>query len=122
MTCRGVIVCGSRAWTDEDPIRTAIEAIVPGTVVITGGASGADSIAHACAKAAGLPTRVWCADWARYGRAAGPRRNRLMLDDLLGFTERSVRAFRLPGRSPGTDHMIRLARTAGVEVIVEARP
>lgn len=51
------------------------------------------------------------ADWEDLGRKAGPIRNQRMLDD--GRPELVV-AF--PG-GPGTAHMCRIAREAGVEVI-----
>lgn len=54
------------------------------------------------------------ADWAKHGRAAGPIRNREMLASGID----RVYAFRLPGDSPGTDHMVRIAQEAGVPVDV----
>lgn len=115
---RAAIFCGSREWADPYPIREAIDALHTSTTVITGGAAGADRIAHRAAKRRGLNTVVIHADWAQHGRAAGPIRNQQMLDVLAGYDRRSVYAFRLPGKSRGTDHMVSIARDAGIWVSV----
>ena len=111
---RRVIICGSRHWTDSAPIARLIAALPPGTVVITGGARGVDTLAHQLAQQRGLPTEVYSAEWATEGRRAGPLRNARMLATGVD----AVYAFRLPGASPGTDHMTRIARAAKVPVRV----
>ena len=50
--------------------------------IIHGTASGADLLAGEVAKEMGLIVQEYPAHWARYGRAAGPIRNRLMLDQV----------------------------------------
>lgn len=114
MTVR-VIVCGSRNWTDEEPIRAYIATLPPGSTVIHGGAQGADAIAAELAwKRGDINTLAVAPDWATFGKSAGPMRNRQMLD--MGPS--LVRAFRLSGESRGTDDMVRQARAAGVPVEV----
>ena len=54
------------------------------------------------------------ADAILAGRRAGPVRNRQM----LAHGADAVYAFRLPGHSPGTDDMVRIARNAGVPVVL----
>lgn len=51
------------------------------TLVITGGAAGADDVAVTWAKNHGVPYKVYPAEWALYGKAAGPIRNAEMLDN-----------------------------------------
>ncbi len=70
-----VIICGSRHWTDPTPIARLIQALPPTTVVITGGASGTDTLAHQLAQQRGLHTEVYPAQWATKGRRADPLRN-----------------------------------------------
>jgi protoporphyrinogen oxidase len=86
-------------------------ALPAGAVVVTGGARGLDAVAELQAARAGLEVEVFEADWDRYGRSAGLRRNEAMLrlPDVLG-----VFAFRRRGKSKGTDHTVRLAKTMGV--------
>ncbi|POB12174.1 SLOG family protein [Sulfobacillus sp. hq2] len=109
-----IIICGSRHWTDPAPIARVIQALPPDTVVITGGAPGADALAHRLALQRGLRTGVFPAAWATEGRRAGPLRNQRMLEAGAD----AVYAFRCPGASPGTDHMVRIARAAHVPVRV----
>lgn len=109
-----VIVCGSRDWHDTLKIRKRIQALPETAVIITGGARGADEIAHAYALLMGMTTEVYPADWWKYGRAAGPRRNKKMLDSGADL----VIAFRLDKDSRGTNNMIGIAKAASVPVEV----
>jgi len=83
----------------------------PITAVMHGGAKGADEGAGLWAESEDLKPLVFPANWRRDGRAAGPIRNRRMLEhgkpDL-------VIAF--PG-GRGTANMVELAEASGVPVI-----
>lgn len=78
--------------------------------VISGGATGADAIAHEWAISRSLRSTVIRADWKMFGRAAGPIRNKRMIDLKPNF----VVAFT---GGKGTAGMVQIARDAGVEVI-----
>jgi hypothetical protein len=104
------LFCGSREWTDRERIRRDLESLPEGSVVIEGGARGADRIAREEAKALGIHVATVPALWDHYGRPAGYRRNEAMLrlqPDL-------VYAYPLDG--PGTANMIRAAEEACVPV------
>jgi hypothetical protein len=79
------LVCGDRHWTNKAIIMKVLKEHGI-TQIIVGGASGADTIAEECAKKIktiwGYPLVVWkyMADWKKYGRAAGPIRNKQMLE------------------------------------------
>jgi hypothetical protein len=86
-----VVVCGDRNWTREIPILRRLAAFHKGTTIVTGGAPGADSIAHKIAEDLELKTTVIYAHWRHHplcpsdcteitGKAAGPIRNRKMLN------------------------------------------
>lgn len=113
-----VIICGSRHWQDAAPIADLIARLPAGTTVMHGGAPGADSLAAHLAAARYLPVEAFPADWKNFGRRAGPLRNRQMLASGVD----AVYAFRLPGSSPGTDDMIRIARAAKVPVKIVTIP
>lgn len=117
-----ILICGSRGWKDPAPI----DAIIAGydilaegrnekLTVIQGGARGADTVAKDAAKAWGVETITEEADWDKHGKAAGPIRNKKMLDDHKPDV---VWAFRTYGKSNGTDHMCDIAKKAGVPVYV----
>jgi hypothetical protein len=76
-----VLVCGDRNWTNRICIEQRLAMLSKNSVIIHGAARGADTIAGEIAKELGLAVRAFPADWDRHGRAAGPIRNRQMLDE-----------------------------------------
>src|SRR5690348_16842040 len=109
-----VLVCGGRDYVDRDALYAALDRLHSEhrfTILIAGGARGADTLAAQWAEDRGIPTEVYMADWQGQGRKAGPIRNQRMLDD--GHPDLVV-AF--PG-GKGTAGMMALSRKAGIEVI-----
>jgi hypothetical protein len=122
-----LLICGSRHWNDYETIWHEV-ATLPSKpkVVITGGdvngsrysQRGADLIATKVAKDMKISYQIYYADWKRYGRRAGPLRNKRMLEEgkptfVLAFPAAD---------SKGTIDMIRQAEKAGIPVrIVDAR-
>jgi SLOG family YspA-like protein len=105
------LVIGSSGWTDKAAIRHALlEAGV--TKIAHGGEGGAERLASEVSLELRIPCRVYSADWDRYGNAAGPIRNRKMLDaehpDLvLAFWD---------GQSHATLDLINMAVRSGYDV------
>ena len=104
-----ILVCGGRDFSNLPAVVDELEPLKP-TEIIHGGASGADKLAGIFAKGWDLPCRVFPADWKTHGKAAGPIRNKQMLDE--GKPDLVV-AF--PG-GRGTENMIQQAERAGVPV------
>ena len=48
--------------------------------IVSGGAKGIDSCGEALAKENDIPLKVFSANWDKYGRSAGPRRNKQMAE------------------------------------------
>jgi len=107
-----VIVCGSRGWTDPGPVQEALAALPAESTVVHGAARGADSIAARIAVDLGLPVEAHPAQWDKWGRSAGPRRNA----EMAALGADLCLAFRLTGPSPGTDDMVRRCRALGIPV------
>ena len=110
-----VLVTGGRHATDHvaaHAIDFALSELSP-ELVIQGGAGGVDAIARVWASAVGVPCLTIDAAWGKFGKSAGPIRNKWMLK--YGKPDLVV-AF--PG-GRGTESMVRLAEDAGVEVIRE---
>lgn len=80
-------------------------------VVIQGGATGADQLARWWCVQRRVPYENYPPDWMKFGRAAGPIRNRRMIEK--GQPDIVV-AF--PGGS-GTADLVAKARAAGVKVL-----
>lgn len=113
-----LLVCGDRNWKDYDLIVQMLHKIPRDTVVIHGGCRGADRMAGQAAKYLGMTVKVFWADWAGEGRAAGPKRNRRMLKE---GKPGMVWAFHNDlARSKGTKDMVELAKAAGVTVVVHS--
>lgn len=75
-----VLVCGGREFGDWE-LLDMLQVNHGGIdVLIHGGAMGADRMSGAWAAERGIRTRVFLADWDRYGRIAGSVRNQSMLD------------------------------------------
>jgi hypothetical protein len=106
-----VLVCGDRNWSSESVILERLSKLPAGTTVIEGGARGADQMAGAIARRLGLPVVEVPANWGLHGRAAGPIRNRKMLD----MSPTLVIAFHPDlAKSKGTADTVREAGRRGI--------
>lgn len=92
-------------------ILTLLHEVTPFTLIIEGGARGADRLARNYAKVMDIPCETYDAEWDKYGRGAGPIRNKRML--IEGKPDLVV-AF--PGGG-GTANMIEQSRKAGIRVM-----
>ena len=100
-------IVGSRGFKSLGLVADFIKKLKPTTKVLSGGARGVDRFAVAQAKARGLDTEEFFANWntpeMKFQRAAGFQRNLLLIsaaDGVVAFWDRS---------SPGTAHSIRIA-------------
>lgn len=112
-----VIIAGSRTFDDYALLERILGEIFTAegkpTLIICGEARGADSLGRRYAQERGIPVASFPADWKKYGRSAGFRRNAEMLrvaDCLIAFWD---------GKSVGTKHMIEISRKAGIRVHVQ---
>jgi hypothetical protein len=118
MTMR-VLICGDRNWTDREAIRAWLCKLQDEgyNVLIEGGANGADRIAEQEARlVGGFEVLEFPADWGKFGRAAGPIRNKQMLTE--GKPELVIAFHPDLNNSKGTKNMVTQATKAGVTVIV----
>lgn len=72
-----ILVTGSRDWTDTQTVLDALDyhTLASDTLVVGDCPTGADRIATDRWREFGGHLEVHRADWSRWGRAAGPRRN-----------------------------------------------
>ena len=109
-----IVVTGSRDWTDTARIRRALQAVPGGPhVLLHGDCRGADRIAAGIARNLCWKVEAFPARWDLYGKAAGPIRNREMLEERPDL----VLAFPLPG-SQGTADCVEKALRLGLKVKV----
>jgi len=110
-----VLICGDRNWGDADVIHRWIGLnVTPVSVVIHGGARGADRMAGRGAVLWGHTVIVFPALWDVHGRAAGYIRNQQMLDE--GQPELVVYFHSNLEGSRGTKDMVARATKAGIPV------
>lgn len=79
-----VVVFGGRDFHNERLAFKALDILhrkYRFTCVIDGMAKGADTLGYRWAKRHGVPTERYPANWAKFGRAAGPIRNRQMIEE-----------------------------------------
>lgn len=108
---RRVLVCGGRDFNDVDRVRRGLLPFGRNIVIIHGDARGADALAGSFARSEGIAEIKVPAQWAYYGKIAGPIRNKWMLE---GLKPDIVVAF--PG-GRGTADMRDRAEKAGIQVI-----
>lgn len=110
-----VLVCGSRWFTDWELMDAVLSAeLHEGDTLIHGAARGADTMAEEWATGQGIEILDFPANWDKYKKAAGPIRNKQMLEEgkpdiVIAFLAKDSR---------GTKNMIDQATKAGVEIKV----
>lgn len=107
------IIAGSRTCVSMNHLVEAIKRInwTP-TTIISGAAKGADALGEQWALENSVPIKQFKPDWIKYGKAAGPIRNRGMAesaDALIVLWD---------GKSSGTKNMIETARKLELKVYV----
>ena len=122
-----VIVAGSRNVTSYHHIAGHLDLLFakwdnaePGAgdvEIVSGTARGVDQLGEKYARRNGLECKKFPADWDRFGKSAGYKRNEQMAeyaDALVAFWD---------GCSRGTRHMINLAKAADISVsIIPSEP
>lgn len=108
-----IIIAGGRDFANTGMAFRCLKSLVKaGDVIISGHASGADTIGELYAQKNGLSCELYPADWKKYGKAAGPIRNEEMAktaDMLIAFWD---------GKSRGTKSMIELSKKHDCQVFV----
>jgi len=99
-------VVGGRDFGDYQLLKKTLEVIQPPpqSIVSGGCPTGADVLAERYARESGIPMIIHPAEWAKYGKSAGPRRNAQIVADsdrLIAFWD---------GQSRGTHSTIKIAR------------
>lgn len=111
-----VIVAGGRDFNDYELLKSKLDYVLqkklPNVTIVSGTARGADRLGEKYATERGLEVVKFPAEWDKYGKSAGYRRNAEMADYADGCV-----CF-WDGKSRGTKHMIDLAKKKGIQCIV----
>lgn len=113
-----LIIAGGRGFTDYNHMENVVDHMLSKLfetheiTIISGDAIGADKLGMRYASHRSLPLIVMPADWDKYGKSAGYRRNTEMANKathLIAFWD---------GESRGTKHMIDIAHSMKIKVHV----
>ena len=108
-----VVIAGCRDYNNYDEVKPYIDFCLSdikkenNIVIVSGGACGADAIGERYAEENGFLLEHYPAEWSKYGRAAGPIRNKKMAeisDYVICFWDE---------KSKGTQSMIDYAKKYG---------
>lgn len=116
-----VLVCGSRDYDNAAAMNTILlftNATRGISVIIQGEARGADLMAKAWAIKNNIQHMDFPANWKKYGRGAGPIRNKQMLDEgkpdlVIAFPTNGDLA-----ATKGTKNMVKQAEEYGIETVI----
>jgi hypothetical protein len=112
-----VIIAGSRRFIGKSAYSLVAEAVVESgfdiTEVVSGTARGIDNIGEEWARNNNVPVRQFPAQWGKYGRVAGLKRNEAMAK----YSEGLIAIW--DGESRGTENMINTAKVNGLQVYVK---
>ncbi len=114
-----IVIAGCRNYNNYNEAKTFIDIIInkipnkENIKILSGGARGADALGERYAKENGFKIEYHPADWAKYGKSAGPKRNQEMAqacDIAICFWD---------SHSKGTKSMIDYARKYGKLVFIK---
>jgi hypothetical protein len=114
-----IAVVGSRSFNTYNILEEKLDTLLKEKkiddkriVIVSGGANGADTLAEFYAQNKGYDKLIFEADWEKYGKSAGFRRNETIVENadiVVAFWD---------GQSRGTKDTIDKARDKGIETII----
>lgn len=113
-----VIIAGSRGFSNYKLLKDECDKFLRdkrkeyNIIIISGGARGADMLGEKYSRDEGFSLEVFPANWNKFGKSAGFRRNEQMAevaDALIAFWD---------GKSHGTKHMIEIMENKNLLVKV----
>jgi hypothetical protein len=112
-------IVGSRSFSDYALLEKTVLDLIPLeeiSLIVSGGAKGADSLAEEFAKKWNIETLVFKPNWTDYGKQAGFLRNVKIVENadvVVAFWD---------GESPGTKSSINLAKKKNKKLLVKLLP
>lgn len=105
-----IVIAGCRNYKDYDEAKEYIDTVIKRIrkeytlIFVSGGCTGADKLGERYAKENGYKVELYTAQWEKYGKRAGPKRNKLMAqigDYIICFWDE---------KSKGTKSMINFSK------------
>jgi hypothetical protein len=117
-----ILITGDRKYQDKNFIHeTLSEYKNKKCLLIHGGCTGADTLAGIVGKELKFDIQTKPANWKKFGRAAGPIRNKEMINEVLIYKKQNITTIVLAfhndlENSKGTKNCINQAIKSGLEV------
>lgn len=113
-----IIVAGGRDFNDYEYLKKTLSSIINSAInnefeIVSGTARGADRLGERFAVEYNLPIKKFPADWDKYGKSAGYKRNY----EMAKYAKACVIFW--DGISRGTGHMIDLAQASELALLVK---
>lgn len=106
-------IVGSRDFSDYLLLKEKVLTNYPElSIIVSGGAKGADLLGEVLAKELGLPSEIYLPEWGKYGKLAGIIRNEQIVknsDSVIAFWD---------GSSKGTKKSIEICRKLNKRLII----
>lgn len=119
-----LLIAGSRTYNNYKEMCSLCDFMLHNHVkandnihIVEGAAKGADSLAKQYAIMRGYQLHEFPADWNKYGKSAGYKRNAIMHEFISKYENRGCLCF-WDGSSKGTQHNFALAHDAGTPLRV----
>ena len=110
-----IVIGGCRNYDNYESFKSRLDDIIKHKkdkiIIISGHCSGVDLMGERYAEENGFEIEIFLPEWKKYGRAAGPVRNKEMVnyaDLVIAFWD---------GKSKGTKSLIKYAEKIGKELI-----
>ena len=119
MRKQNIIVAGSRSFTDFALLKNMLDCFIKNmenVTMISGSARGTDKMGERYAEEKSIPIIRCPADWKRYGKAAGLKRNEEMAKLAISESAKGYLFAFWDLKSLGTKHMIEVAKKYKLEV------
>ena len=110
-----VIIAGGRTFNDYDLLYQNCDKVLRiknEIEIVSGTANGADKLGERYAKEKGYPIKQFPANWDKYGKSAGYKRN----EEMAKYADGLIACW--DGKSKGTKHMSDLAKQYELKVKV----
>lgn len=116
-----VLVCGGRHFFDYSILSNVLDDCLTKCnygeeiEIVSGGCKGADSLAERYANENNIAMKIFPANWTKYGKSAGPIRNKEMINYIKNYNSIVV-AF-ISKDSIGTKNTVKLAKANNIPTI-----
>lgn len=118
-----LLICGGRHFNNYRAVEFYADYIINNFFtdkpieIVSGGCSGADSLGEFYANGNDIPVKIFPANWTKYGRKAGPIRNKQMIDYIKDYRDKAVLAF-VSKNSIGTKYTVDMAKKNGIPTFI----